>query len=85
MIRRLLIRKRIQRLEAVEAKQAHTELRDALIEMLSGWEGERHLAMVSPPGAGRCIFQERPGPGPQLADFGEFSWVLRLSTAEINF
>jgi len=85
MIRRLWIRKRIQRLEAAETKQANTELPDAWIEMLSGWEGERHLAMVSPPGKGRCIFQERPGPGPQLADFGEFSWVLRLSTAEMNF
>ena len=84
MIRRLWIRKRIQRLEAAETKQANTELPDAWIEMLSGWEGERHLAMVSPPARG-VVFFKRGRAGPQLADFGKFSWVLRLSTAEMNF
>jgi hypothetical protein len=85
MIPRLSNRKRVERLEALQAKQANTELRDALIETLSGWDGERHLAMVSAPDAERCIFQERHGPGPQLADFGEFSWVLRLSSDEMQF
>jgi hypothetical protein len=80
MIRGLL--KRVERLEALQ--QANTGLREAWIETLSGWDGERHLAMVSAPGAGRCIFQERRGPGPQLGDFGKFGWVLRLSTAEMN-
>src|ERR1700693_6325295 len=55
MIPRLSNRKRVERLEALEAKQANTELRDALIETLSGWDGERHLAMVSAPDAERCV------------------------------
>jgi hypothetical protein len=78
-----MMRSLLKRVERLEAQQANMGLRDALIETLSDWDGERHLAMVSAD-AGRCIFQERRGPGPQLGDFGKFGWVLRLSTAEMN-
>jgi hypothetical protein len=39
---------------------------------------------LSAAGAARCYFQELPGPGPQLADFGQFSLVLHLTTDEMN-
>ena len=84
-MRRPSIRKRLERLEAVRQKRANVVGREAYIEI---WPddcvGERHLAMTSSPDAGRCWFQERPGPGPKLEDFGEFECVLHLTTAEMN-
>ena len=46
---------------------------------MGDFDGERHLVMTNSE-IGRCYFQERPGPGPQLADFGEF--VLKLYFTE---
>ena len=45
---------------------------------------ERHLVMVSSPDQARCYFRYMPGPGPQLADFGEFSLVVALTSDEME-
>ena len=47
------------------------------------FDGEQHLVMVGSPGQ-VCYFQQVPGPGPQLADFGEFASVLCLTPAEME-
>jgi hypothetical protein len=85
MMRRSSIRKRIERLEADWKKRAITGARSAFIEVLAEDCVERHLVMIGPPDAQQCCFQERPGPGPKLADFGKFGMVLHLTTAELNF
>ena len=79
----LSIRKRLERLEAVRQKQADAAGREAFIE-IGLCDGETHLVMTSSPDAGRCWFQERPGPGPQLSDFGKFAHVLHLTPAEMD-
>ena len=83
-MRRLPMRKRLERLEARWQKQASPVYREAFIEILADDCIERHLVMTSPPDAQRCFFQERPGPGPQLADFGKFDLVLALTPAEME-
>ena len=83
MTRTVSIRKRLERLEAARQKQADTAGREAFI-VLGTYDGERHLEMTSAPDAGRCWFQEMPGPGKQLADFGEFALVLHLTDDEAN-
>jgi hypothetical protein len=83
MMRRSSIRKRIERLETDWKKLAITVERSAFIETLAGDCVERHLVMISPPGD-QCFFQERPGLGPNLADFGQFGMVLHLTTDEMN-
>jgi hypothetical protein len=45
--------------------------------------GETHLEMSGSYGL-RSRFQEKPGPGPQLEDFGTFSLVLIVTQAEDN-
>ena len=80
---RLSVWKRLGRLEAARQKQADTGGREAFIEM-GLCDGETHLVMTSAADADRCYFQEKPGPGPQLSDFGEFAFVLHLTTAEIR-
>ena len=82
---RSLIWKRIERLEANWKERTITAVRSAFIEILAEDCVERHLVMTSLPDAQQCFFQERPGPGPKLADFGEFGMVLHLTTAEMNF
>jgi hypothetical protein len=72
----------LERLEAVRQKQTETAGRGALIEM-EFCDGETHLVMTSSD-ARQCWFQVRPGPGPQLADFGEFAAVLYLTPAEME-
>jgi hypothetical protein len=47
-------------------KKKDTRFREAVVEILSFEEAERHLVMVSPLDAARCHFQEKPGPGPQF-------------------
>lgn len=76
----LSIRKRLARLEAVRQEQAETSGRDAFI-VTCGYQGERHLELTSSDG-GRCWFQERPGPGPQISDFGEFALVSHFTEFE---
>jgi hypothetical protein len=61
---------RLKRLEAVRQKQEKVVCREALI-VLGLIDGERHLVMTGE-GEGRVYFEERPGSGPQLSDFGEF-------------
>jgi predicted GH43/DUF377 family glycosyl hydrolase len=84
MMRRSSIRKRLERLEAARQKQANAEGREAWIEISpTDIVGEQHLVLTSI-WRGRWWFQERPGPGPQLSDFGEFVSVLHLTTDEMN-
>lgn len=71
--------KRLGRMERAREKQTDTVEREAVI-VIGFCEGERHLEMTSS-GGGRCWFEERPGPGPQISDFGKFksvSWGLPL-------
>ena len=75
--------KRLERLETVRQQQTETAGREAFI-VLGAFEGERHLELTSAPDAGRCWFEQRPGPGPQLSDFGEFALVLALTEDEAN-
>ena len=76
------LKKRLARLEAARLKQAAASGREAFI--VSGpYNGERHLEMTSSDDC-RCWFRERPGPGPQLSDFGEFASVLGFTEAEAN-
>jgi hypothetical protein len=83
-MRRSSIRKRLQSLEAAHQQQAHAVRREAFIEISPECVfGERHMVMTFST-AERCWFQERPGPGPQLSDFGEFVSVLHLTPAEMN-
>jgi hypothetical protein len=58
--------------------------RMAFIEIYPDDCDERHLLMTRQD-YGRDWFQERPGPGPQLADFGPYGLVLHLTKAEMNF
>jgi hypothetical protein len=83
MKRTVSIRKRLERLEAGRQKQADTAGREAFI-VRGAFDGERHLEMTSSPDARRCWFEEMPGPGKQLADFGEFAFVLELTEDEAN-
>ena len=85
MRRRASIRKCLERLEAVARKRANAVGRQAIIEVVFDESvGERHLVLTSSSGASPCCFQEISGPGPKLADFGEFASVLYLTTAEMN-
>ena len=84
MMRRSSIRKRIERLETDWKTLAITVERSAFIETLAEDCVERHLVMISPPSDQQCFFQEKPGLGPKLADFGEFRMVLHLTTDEMN-
>ena len=77
---RLSIGKRLTRLEAVRQKQAETSGRDAFVVM-GIHEGATHLALTSSDG-GCCWFQQQPGPGPQISDFGEFSLVVHFTEFE---
>jgi hypothetical protein len=74
------MQKRVERLEALLPKPG-APCRTAVV-VLGMLNGERHLVMTSPPGDPCCRFEEMPGPGPQLADFGEFASVLYLTWAE---
>jgi hypothetical protein len=84
MSRKLSIRKRVERLEAVLAKPGTAPYREARV-VLGDFEGEGHLVMTSSPEDPCCWFQEMPGPGPQLADFGKFALVLHFTSAEAGF
>jgi hypothetical protein len=80
--RRSYMLKRLERLEAAQQRRAGTAGRQAFVVM-GFFDGERHLVMTHSDG-GRCWFQEQPGSGPQLADFGEFALILHLTEAEAN-
>jgi len=71
----------LERLEAVQRKQAEAAGREAFI-VLGSYDGETHLEMTSSPDAGRCWFLERPGPGKHLTDFDEFAVVVELTEDE---
>ena len=81
MKRRLATRTRLERLEAALENNRSIRYRQAIVETVDWNDGERHVVVVD---AGRCHFRELPGPGPQLADFGEFSLVVRMTSAEME-
>jgi hypothetical protein len=71
-----------RRLEKLEAQRcAATMTRFGLVVQLpEGFVGERHIVMVdrTPNGSPHqewCIFQERPGPGPNEADGAQVIYV----------
>jgi hypothetical protein len=72
--------KRLERLEAARRKQAEAAGRMAFI-VIGPPDGETHL-VLSNSDRGTCWFIETPGPGPQLADFGEFSLVVHFTEDE---
>jgi hypothetical protein len=81
--RNLSIRKRLERLEATRAKQAEEAERDAIIILSDKLADEYHL-VTSQPGATARLFQQAPGPGKQLWDFGRFTTVVHLTSDEAN-
>jgi hypothetical protein len=84
MMRRSSVQKRLERLEEIRQKRADTLCREAFVEICcEDCSGERHVVMTCTDG-GRCWFQERPGPGPQIADFGVFHPVVYLTPAEMD-
>ena len=82
MSHRSSIRRRLDRLEA--ARQANAADRAAFFVLAGDGGREHHLEITSCDG-GRVWFQERPGPGPQLADFGHFAQVVDFTDDEANF
>jgi hypothetical protein len=79
MKRRLSTRARLERLEKA-LKNGVLSHGQAFIEM-GLFDGERHVVVTD---AAHCHFRELPGPGPQLADFGEFSLVVYMTPAEME-
>ena len=74
---------RVRRLEAVQQrKHADVPYREAWIVM-GDFDGERHLEMTCCD-RGRCWFEERPGPGPQISDFGTFVFVAGMTRDEAD-
>jgi hypothetical protein len=71
----------LERLEEKLETKRSTQHGMAIIEIVAGNDGERHVVLVD---AAHWHFREAPGPGPQLADFGEFSPVLRITSAEME-
>ena len=79
--RKLSTRARLERLEENLETKRSTQHGMAIIEMVDWNDGERHVVLVD---AAHWHFREVPGPGPQLADFGEFSPVVRMTSAEME-
>jgi hypothetical protein len=76
------IRRRLERLEASMPKWSSDHQKWAIVEFYP-IEGEKHLELVSS-GPGQCQFIERPGPGPQLKDYGDFDPVFYMSECEMR-
>jgi hypothetical protein len=83
-MRRTSLQRRLRRLEESQQKLARTFLHEAFVEIADENADEYHIEFLSDTGDGRCYFKEMPGPGPQLADFGELDPVLYLTYAEMN-
>jgi hypothetical protein len=84
MKHRSSIEKRLGNLEVVARQHAIAAHRGAIVEICcEPCPDGRHLVMTGSD-RGRYFFQEVPGHGPQLADFGEFGSVLHLTYAEMN-
>ena len=64
-------------MEAIRQKRAEKSGREAFV-VQGSYDGETHLEMTCTDG-GLCWFLERPGPGPQISDFGEFSVVVHFT------
>lgn len=77
--RKLSTRARLERLEENLETKRSTQHGMANIEMVDWNDGERHVVLVD---AAHWHFREVPGP--QLADFGEFSPVVRMTSAEMK-
>jgi len=85
MLRTRSLRKRLERLERRRGTRASDAGRSALVrQLLDLSDGERHLEVVWH-SQGHYTFQEAPGPGPRLKDFGKFDSVVCLSPFEVDF
>lgn len=82
MKRRSSIGSRIERLEALQRRRTNAAEREALIVLCVEDCAEKHLETANPPESSRWIFEQMPGPGPQLEDFGEFGTVVWFTPAE---
>ena len=80
MQRRSSTRARLERLEKAVGKNGTGSDGTAIIEMGPWTDGERHI--VVDPVYGH--FREVAGPGPQLSDFGDFSPVVYMTSAEME-
>ena len=76
------LRRRLQRLEAMAQKRRLAAGRFALIVMASNTSSTQKHLVVTAEDPGFCEFREEPGPGPTLADFGEFEPVVYLTASE---
>ena len=75
---------RLKKLELEWARQKQVDTgREAWVVLGDSDGGETHLEM-SGSYKGRYRFEEKPGPGPQLRDFGTFSCVMTVTQAEDN-
>jgi len=84
MKHRSSFKKRLGHLEVVERQRAIAAYREAIVEICcEPCPDGRHLVMTGSDG-GRYFFQEVSGPGPHLADFGEFDLVLGFTPAEME-
>jgi hypothetical protein len=79
------IRKRLERLEAARQKQVNTTDREAWVELRAGSSVETHFVTTSNADDRRWYFQQLPGPGKQLSDYGHFSLVMYLTSHEMRF
>src|ERR1017187_2200269 len=76
-MRRTSLQRRLRRLEESRSKRPSTFLREAFIGIADDSSGEYHLEFLSKTCERRSYFKEMPGPGLQLADFGEFDRSTR--------
>ena len=85
MVRRLSVSRRLTRLEAAQQRHTNSAYPEAWVELCAGRSVEKHVVLTSAAEGGRWYFQELPGPGKQLADFGKFSMLMEMTTCEMNF
>jgi len=79
------LRTRLERLEAVQSREMAEANLTAIVKNSLGVEGQFHLEPTAFFRNQAHSFEMRPGPGPQIEDFGQFEAVVWLTTAESNF
>ena len=70
------LQRRLEKLEAQRCAAVTTTRSGIVVQLPESFVGERHIVMVDrTPNGSRCIFQERPGPGPNEADGAQVIYV----------
>ena len=74
------LRRRLEKLEAQQCAAVTKTRSGIVVQLPEGFVGERHIVMVDctpneSPHQEWCIFQERPGPGPNEADGAQVIYV----------